>query len=123
MFERQENYNRWMDNGGDHKRFILLYCSGIKAAVADEYFREYVELCRQRISPGRYRHFKVGADGESRYYTVYGVGMHTERKEVLVSYSPDYGDKKGKFCFRPAHMFFETVERDGYKGLRFVRVE
>lgn len=122
VLERQEEYNNWMDNGGDHKRFILLYCGGIKSAAADEYFQNYLKLCRQIILPGRYRHFKIGADG-SRYYTIHGVGQHTERKEVLVSYSPDYGNEKDVLYFRPAYMFLETIDRDDYKGPRFIRVD
>ncbi|HEY4523596.1 MAG TPA: DUF1653 domain-containing protein [Candidatus Paceibacterota bacterium] len=122
MAERQDYYNLWMDNGGDHKRFIPLHSGGMNALAGDACFRKYVELCRERILPGRYRHYKIGVDGEPHYYTVYGVGPHTERKEVLVSYSPDYGEEKGRLCFRPAYMFIETVDHGGYKGPRFVRV-
>lgn len=122
MLEQQDYYNLWMDNGGDHKKFFLLYGSDINTIAADTCFQKYVELCRQKILPGRYRHFKVGKDGELSYYTVYGVGTHTERKEVLVSYSPDYRNKKDVLYFRPAYMFLETIDRDGYKGPRFIRV-
>ena len=63
------------------------------------------------IKPGVYRHFK-GKD-----YLVIGVAIHSESGEELVVYRPLYGDYQ--LMVRPKAMFVESVERDGYSGLRF----
>lgn len=67
------------------------------------------------IKPGRYRHFK------GNEYEVVGVARHSETMEDMVVYRALYGD--GGLWVRPAAMWTETVERDGYSGLRFVPVE
>ena len=56
------------------------------------------------VRPGRYRHFK------GNEYEVIGV-----------AYRALYGD--GGLWVRPAAMWTEQVERDGYCGPRFRRVE
>lgn len=66
------------------------------------------------IEPGIYEHFK----GER--YEVVGQGTHTETGEAVVFYRQLYGDYA--FWVRPAEMFADTVERDGYSGPRFRRV-
>lgn len=67
------------------------------------------------IKPGRYRHFK------GNEYEVIGTARHSETLEELVVYRALYGD--GGLWVRPATMWTETVERDGYRGPRFVPVE
>ena len=67
------------------------------------------------IKPGRYRHFK------GNEYEVIGTARHSETLEELVVYRALYGD--GGLWVRPAAMWTETVERDGYRGPRFVPVE
>ncbi len=67
------------------------------------------------IKPGRYRHFK------GNEYEVIGTARHSETLEELVVYRALYGD--GGLWVRPAAMWTETVERDGYRGSRFVPVE
>ena len=67
------------------------------------------------IKPGRYRHFKGNED------EVIGTARHSETLEELVVYRALYGD--GGLWVRPAAMWTETVERDGYRGPRFVPVE
>ena len=67
------------------------------------------------ITPGRYRHFK------GNEYEVLGVARHSETLEDMVVYRALYGD--GGLWVRPAVMWTETVERDGYRGPRFVPVE
>ena len=67
------------------------------------------------IKPGRYRHFK------GNEYKVIGTARHSETLEELVVYRALYGD--GGLWVRPAAMWTETVERDGYCGPRFVPVE
>jgi hypothetical protein len=63
------------------------------------------------MKPGRYRHFK-GAE-----YRVQGVARHSETGELLVVYTPLYGD--GGLWVRPLAMFEESVQRDGVTRPRF----
>lgn len=67
------------------------------------------------IKPGRYRHFK------GNEYEVIGTARHSETLEELVVYRALYGD--GGLWVRPTAMWTETVERDGYRGPRFVPAE
>lgn len=67
------------------------------------------------ITPGRYRHFK------GNEYEVLGVARHSETLEDMVVYRALYGD--GGLWVRPAAMWSETVEKDGYRGPRFVPAE
>ena len=67
------------------------------------------------IKPGKYRHFK------GNEYEVLGVGLHSETLEEMVVYRALYGDCG--LWVRPAAMWGELVERDGYSGPRFVFVE
>ncbi len=64
------------------------------------------------IQPGRYRHFK------GKEYQVIGTARHSETLEEMVVYRALYGD--GGLWVRPAAMWSETVERDGYCGPRFI---
>ena len=61
--------------------------------------------------PGRYRHFK------GNEYEVLGVARHSETLEDMVVYQALYGDRG--VWVRPAAMWSEEVERDGYRGPRF----
>lgn len=65
--------------------------------------------------PGRYRHFK------GNEYQVIGTARHSETLEEMVVYRALYGD--GGLWVRPASMWTETVDRDGYRGPRFYPVE
>ena len=65
----------------------------------------------QEIRPGRYRHFK------GNEYRVLGVARHSETMEEMVVYQALYGERG--LWVRPASMWSETVERDGYCGPRF----
>lgn len=67
------------------------------------------------VRPGRYRHFK------GNEYEVIGVARHFETLEEMVVYRALYGD--GGLWVRPAAMWTEPVERDGYCGPRFRPVE
>lgn len=67
------------------------------------------------IKPGKYRHFK------GNLYEVIGVASHSETLEPMVVYRALYGDEG--LWIRPASMWSETVERDGYCGPRFSPVE
>ena len=63
------------------------------------------------IKPGRYRHFK------GNEYEVIGTARHSETLEELVVYRALYDN--GGLWVRPAAMWNETVDRDGYHGPRF----
>lgn len=67
------------------------------------------------IRPGRYRHFK------GNEYEVLYLAKHSENLEPMVVYRALYGD--GGVWVRPASMWKEHVERDGYNGPRFCPVE
>lgn len=67
------------------------------------------------IRPGRYRHFKGGE------YEVLFTALHSETQELMVVYRALYG--QGGLWVRPARMWNEHVDRDGYSGPRFVPVE
>ena len=66
------------------------------------------------VKPGRYRHFK------GNEYEVIGTARHSETLEEMVVYRALYGD--GGLWVRPAAMWAEQVERDGYHGPRFIWV-
>ncbi|MBR3640454.1 MAG: DUF1653 domain-containing protein [Oscillibacter sp.] len=65
----------------------------------------------EEIRTGRYRHFK------GNYYEVLGTARHSETGEEMVVYRALYGERG--LWVRPAAMWSETVERDGYTGPRF----
>ena len=67
------------------------------------------------IKPGKYQHFK------GNYYEVMGVAHHSETMEEMVVYRALYGEHG--LWVRPAAMWSELVERDGYRGPRFTPVE
>ena len=67
------------------------------------------------IRPGRYRHFK------GMEYQVIGTAKHSETLDPMVVYRALYGE--GGLWVRPAAMWNEEVDRDGYRGPRFTFVE
>lgn len=67
------------------------------------------------IKPGKYRHFK------GNYYEVIGIASHSETMEPMVVYRALYGDRG--LWVRPAAMWTEIVEKEGYTGPRFQFVE
>ena len=68
----------------------------------------------QEIQPGLCKHFK------GNLYRVMYVALHSETGEEMVVYQALYG-QRGMWV-RPASMWLEHVERDGYSGPRFVRL-
>lgn len=66
------------------------------------------------IKPGKYRHFK------GKEYRVIGVASHSETLEPMVVYQALYGE--GGLWVRPAAMWDEWVEREDYKGPRFIYI-
>lgn len=66
------------------------------------------------LKPGIYRHFK------GNLYELIGVAKHSETLEPMVVYRALYGD--GGLWVRPASMWDEQVDRDGYRGPRFTLV-
>ena len=67
------------------------------------------------IKPGKYRHFK------GNLYEVLGVARHSETMEPMVVSRALYGEHG--LWVRPADMWTETGDRDGYHGPRFQYVE
>ena len=63
------------------------------------------------IQAGIYRHFK------GNEYQVQGVARHSESGELLVVYTPLYGE--GGLWVRPLAMFEEQVQREGKLQPRF----
>ena len=66
------------------------------------------------LKPGIYQHFKG-----NRYELLF-VASHSETLEPMVVYRALYGE--GGIWVRPAAMWTEHVERDGYSGPRFAPV-
>lgn len=66
------------------------------------------------IKQGKYRHFK------GNEYRVLGMARHSETLEEMVVYQALYGQQG--IWVRPAHMWNETVDRDGYHGPRFAYI-
>ena len=67
------------------------------------------------LKPGRYRHFK-GKENE-----LIGTALHSETMEEMVVYRALYGDCG--LWVRPAVMWTEEIDRDGYRGPRFYPME
>lgn len=66
------------------------------------------------LRPGRYRHFK------GNEYRLLYVARHSETLEPMVVYQALYGE--WGIWVRPAAMWNEYVERDGYQGPRFTYI-
>lgn len=66
------------------------------------------------LKPGKYRHFK------GNEYRLIGVAKHSETMEPMVVYQALYGEMG--LWVRPAGMWTEHVERDGYAGPRFTYI-
>lgn len=66
------------------------------------------------LRPGKYRHFK------GNEYRLLYTAKHSETLEPMVVYQALYGE--GGIWVRPAVMWSEQVERDGYSGPRFVYI-
>lgn len=66
------------------------------------------------LRPGRYRHFK------GNEYRLLCTARHSETLEIMVVYQALYGERG--LWVRPAAMWNEMVERDGYHGPRFTFV-
>ena len=65
--------------------------------------------------PGIYQHFK------GNRYELMHIAAHSETLEPMVVYRALYGE--GGVWVRPLSMWEEHVERDGYSGPRFLKVE
>jgi len=63
---------------------------------------------------GKYKHFKGGL------YEVLGVAKHSETLEEMVLYCHE-GEKE--MWVRPFDMFFEEIEREGKKMMRFEKID
>jgi hypothetical protein len=67
------------------------------------------------LKPGKYRHFKGGE------YELLAVATHSETEEPMVVYRALYGEQG--LWVRPASMWTEIIDRDGYHGPRFFLIE
>ena len=67
------------------------------------------------IKLGKYKHFK------GNEYKVIAIAKHSETLEPMVVYQALYGER-GSWV-RPAAMWNEIVEKDGYKGPRFIFID
>ena len=63
------------------------------------------------LKKGKYRHFK------GNEYELIDIARHSETLEPMVVYRALYGE--GGLWVRPASMWNELVDRDGYRGPRF----
>lgn len=63
------------------------------------------------LKKGKYRHFK------GKEYELLESATHSETLEQMVVYRALYGERG--IWVRPASMWSETVEKDGYSGPRF----
>lgn len=68
----------------------------------------------EELKPGRYRHFK------GNEYRLLHVARHSETLEPMVVYQALYGEMG--IWVRPAGMWSEQVDRDGYSGPRFTYI-
>lgn len=68
----------------------------------------------EQIKLGKYRHFK------GNEYRVVGLAKHSETLEDMVVYQALYGECG--LWVRPAAMWNEQVQRDGYCGPRFTYI-
>ncbi|MBQ8621685.1 MAG: DUF1653 domain-containing protein [Oscillospiraceae bacterium] len=66
------------------------------------------------LKPGIYRHFK------GKEYELIGIASHSETLEPMVVYRALYGDRG--LWVRPAAMWTEKVDRNGYHGPRFAYI-
>ena len=64
---------------------------------------------------GKYEHYK------GKPYRVLAVAKHSETLEEMVVYQALYGQQG--LWVRPAAMWLEQVEREGYSGPRFTWIE
>ena len=66
------------------------------------------------LQPGKYRHFKGGE------YELIGMATHSETMEPMVVYRALYGEQG--LWVRPAAMWTQIVDKDGYHGPRFIPI-
>ena len=66
------------------------------------------------LKTGKYRHFK------GNEYEVIGIARHSETEEPMVVYRALYGE--GGLWVRPLGMWNEQVDRDDYRGPRFIYI-
>ena len=77
-----------------------------------------------------WRHYKHNPDGVENNFTyeIIGLVIHTETEDILVCYKPLYDSQFVKennvdYCVRPLSMWSDHIEKNGYSGPRFTKVE
>lgn len=73
----------------------------------------YSELAKN-VKLGIYKHFKGGE------YKLLGIGRHSE--DINQEFAVYQSLKTGYIWIRPLKIFLENVDKEGYKGPRFVWV-
>lgn len=77
-----------------------------------------------------WRHYKHDPKSVENNFTyeIIGLVVHTETEEVLVCYRPLYDseflkEKNVDYYVRPLSMWNDNVDKNGYSGPRFVKIE
>ena len=89
----------------------------MKPTIRATQFVEKVDILkRYSVKPGKeYRHFK------GKHYVVLYVGKDANTNEDVVVYRSQHGDLQ--VWVRPLKEFVEFVDRNGYRGPRFMEVK
>jgi len=104
-----------LTNAGDLNKTYLKIKRLRKLGPDEVVVPQPVKVVTKSLEPGYYRHFK------GNYYQLIDVAKHSETLEPMVVYRALYGEKG--LWVRPASMWTEIIDRPGYKGLRFVKVD
>ncbi len=95
----------WMPPGAKEKQNLCV--GNLRRTLFQEAIME--------LKPGKYRHFKGGE------YELLDIASHSETLEPMVVYRALYGQQG--LWVRPAAMWTEIVEKDGYHGPRFICID
>ena len=89
----------------------------MKPTIRATQFVEKVDILKRYfVKPGKeYRHFK------SKHYVVLYVGKDANTTEDVVVYRSQHGDLQ--VWVRPLKEFTEFVDRNGYRGPRFMEIK
>lgn len=75
-------------------------------------------------------HYKHDSQGlENNFsYEIIGLAVHTETEDILVCYKPLYEssfiqEKKVDYFVRPLSMWNDHIEKNGYSGPRFKKLQ
>lgn len=109
---RQTTYSKYELGKISLPAEVLLRLADFYHVTLDYLMGREGERKAEPVRPGLYRHFK------GREYQVLYNALHSETLEPMVVYQALYGE--GGIWVRPASMWSERVERNGYSGPRFI---